>query len=83
MTSAARPKIKSPHWQRRQQVYAILSRAPDGATYSQLMELVRSQTGKACSRKLISQWKKSVAIHQLSVNSKQAKKNKKLPPDKY
>jgi hypothetical protein len=44
--------------QRREQVYAILSQAPAGATYSQLVEFVKEQTGKGCSRKLISQWKR-------------------------
>ena len=53
---------KKPHWRRREKVYALLNQAPPGATYSQLVEFVRSRTGKGCSRKLISQWKKEQKI---------------------
>ena len=61
-----------PHWRRTQEVYAVLNTAPSDVTYDLLIEYVRVQTGKGCSRKLISKWKKtySVSSDQLSVISK-------------
>jgi hypothetical protein len=47
-----------PHYRRTQQVYAVLNTAPFDVTYDRLIEYVRLQTGKGCSRKLISKWKK-------------------------
>ena len=47
-----------PHYRRTQQVYALLAQAPQGETYDRLIEYVRQSTGKGCSRKLISKWKK-------------------------
>ena len=55
-----------PHWRRTQQVYSLLNQAPPEATYvrrrrtfgEHLIEYVRGKTGKGCSRKLISRWKK-------------------------
>ena len=47
-----------PHWRRTQQVYALLNQAPPGATYDRLIDYIRGKTGKGCSRKLISKWKK-------------------------
>ena len=47
-----------PHWRRTQQVYALLNQAPPDATYDRLIDYVRGKTGKGCSRKLISKWKK-------------------------
>ena len=49
----------TPHWRRINQVFATLDNAPDNYTYNQLIEYVRATTGKGCSRKLISKWKKS------------------------
>ncbi len=51
-----------PHWRRTQQVYALLNQAPPEATYDRLIDYVREKTGKGCSRKLISKWKK-LTIH--------------------
>ena len=54
------PTVKgTPHWRRINQVFATLDNAPDNYTYNQLIEYVRATTGKGCSRKLISKWKKS------------------------
>lgn len=50
-----------PHWRRTQQVYAILDEAAETATYDQLIQLVKQKTGKGCSRKLVSKWKKERA----------------------
>ena len=47
-----------PHYRRTQQVYAVLDASPSDATYDRLIEYVRQSTGKGCSRKLISKWKK-------------------------
>ena len=47
-----------PHYRRTQQVYAVLDASPPEATYDRLIEYVRQSTGKGCSRKLISKWKK-------------------------
>ena len=49
-----------PHWRRTEQVYAVLDASPPDATYDRLIEYVRVQTGKGCSRKLISKWKKTI-----------------------
>lgn len=57
---AVSPK-KTPHYRRREQVYMLLDEATttiDNPTYNELIEYVRARTGKGCSRKLISQWKK-------------------------
>lgn len=51
-----------PHWRRTETVFAILDSAPSMATYDQLIELVRKKTGKGCSRKLISRWKRERAV---------------------
>ncbi|MEA5511834.1 hypothetical protein VB715_18845 [Crocosphaera sp. UHCC 0190] len=52
------PHIKGkPHWQRTIAVYTALDNAPGNYSYSQLMKWVKQQTGKGCSRKLISKWK--------------------------
>ena len=48
----------TPHWRRIRQVFQALDNAPPGYTYNQLIEYVREATGKGCSRKLISKWKK-------------------------
>ena len=48
----------TPHWRRIRQVFEVLDNAPPGYTYNQLIEYVREATGKGCSRKLISKWKK-------------------------
>jgi hypothetical protein len=56
--SAPQSKNAKPHWRRTQQVYAVLNQAPPEATYNELIAYVCSQTGKGCSRKLISKWKK-------------------------
>jgi hypothetical protein len=48
----------TPHWRRINQVFQSLDTAPENATYSQLIEYVKETTGKGCSRKLISKWKK-------------------------
>ena len=69
-----------PHWRRTQQVYAVLNQAPPEATYDRLIELVRQSTGKGCSRKLISKWKKTVISHQLPVTSKPIENNQDEPP---
>ncbi len=69
-----------PHWRRTQQVYAVLNQAPAEATYDRLIELVRQSTGKGCSRKLISKWKKTVISHQLPVTSKPIQNNEDEPP---
>lgn len=50
--------VPTAHWRRRERVYAVLEGAPEGASYRQLIERVREQTGEGCSRKLISRWKK-------------------------
>ena len=69
-----------PHWRRTQQVYGVLNQAPPEATYERLIELVRQSTGKGCSRKLISKWKKTVISHQLPVTSKPIENNEDEPP---
>ena len=69
-----------PHWRRTQQVYALLNQAPPEATYDRLIELVRQSTGKGCSRKLISKWKKTVISHQLPVTSKPIQNDQDEPP---
>ncbi len=69
-----------PHWRRTQQVYGVLNQAPAEATYDRLIELVRQSTGKGCSRKLISKWKKTVISHQLPVTSKPIQNNEDEPP---
>ncbi|NJL51004.1 MAG: hypothetical protein HC930_00250 [Hydrococcus sp. SU_1_0] len=48
----------TPHWRRINQVFQSLDTAPENSTYSQLIEYVKETTGKGCSRKLISKWKK-------------------------
>jgi hypothetical protein len=48
----------TPHWRRINQVFQSLDTAPENATYNQLIEYVKETTGKGCSRKLISKWKK-------------------------
>ena len=53
------PPPGTPHWRRIRQVFQALDTAPQFATYNQLIEYVRETTGKGCSRKLISKWKKS------------------------
>ncbi|ACB54488.1 hypothetical protein cce_5142 [Crocosphaera subtropica ATCC 51142] len=69
-----------PHWRRTIAVYMALDKAPDDYSYSQLMEWVKQQTGKGCSRKLISKWKteKSVLSEQLPVINAQ-KEVQELP----
>jgi hypothetical protein len=52
------PKQGTPHWRRIRQVFQALDNAPLDASYNQLIEYVREATGKGCSRKLISKWKK-------------------------
>ncbi len=52
-----------PHWRRTQQVYSLLNQAPSGQTYDRLINYVRQSTGKGCSRKLISKWKKLTIPH--------------------
>ena len=52
------PTPGTPHWRRIKQVFVALDNAPANYTYSQLIEYVRANTGKGCSRKLISKWKK-------------------------
>ncbi len=48
----------TPHWRRIRQVFQALDNAPLNASYNQLIEYVKETTGKGCSRKLISKWKK-------------------------
>jgi hypothetical protein len=57
-----------------------LNQAPPEETYDRLIEYVRVQTGKGCSRKLISKWKKTVNNEQLPVTSKLSK-NRQDKPD--
>lgn len=52
------PTPGTPHWRRIKQVFVALDNAPASYTYSQLIEYVRTNTGKGCSRKIISKWKK-------------------------
>jgi biotin carboxyl carrier protein len=52
------PTPGTPHWRRIRQVFQALDNAPFNASYNQLIEYVREATGKGCSRKLISKWKK-------------------------
>ena len=52
------PAPGTPHWRRIRQVFQALDTAPLNASYNQLIEYVRETTGKGCSRKLISKWKK-------------------------
>lgn len=52
------PAPGTPHWRRITQVFLVLDNAPKNYTYDQLIEYVRQTTGKGCSRKLISKWKK-------------------------
>jgi hypothetical protein len=52
------PTPGTPHWRRIRQVFQALDNAPLNASYNQLIEYVRKATGKGCSRKLISKWKK-------------------------
>jgi biotin carboxyl carrier protein len=53
----------TPHWRRIYQVFQSLDTAPENATYNQLIEYVKETTGKGCSRKLISKWKKQNTSH--------------------
>lgn len=46
-----------PHHERTAEVMAALSGAPQG-NYAQAISHVRAVTGKGCSRRLISSWKK-------------------------
>ncbi|PSB07707.1 hypothetical protein C7B62_18995, partial [Pleurocapsa sp. CCALA 161] len=48
----------TPHWRRIERVFQTLNTAPENSTYNQLIEYVKETTGKGCSRKLISKWKK-------------------------
>jgi hypothetical protein len=50
--------LSRPHQRRTETVFAILDGAPAGTTYDGLISLVREKTGKGCSRKLISRWKR-------------------------
>jgi DNA-binding protein H-NS len=61
------PSKGKPHWRRTQQVYSVLNEAPLDATYNQLIQLVKEQTGQGCSRKLISKWKKERAVQSETV----------------
>ena len=56
----------TPHWRRIRQVFQALDTAPETATYNELIGYVRETTGKGCSRKLISKWKKQRISHQSS-----------------
>lgn len=52
---------RGPHWRRITQVYTVLDsywENHDGATYDTLIRHVKEVTGKGCSRKLISKWKR-------------------------
>lgn len=64
-----RPLANTPHWRRINQVFQSLDTAPSNATYSQLIEYVRETTGKGCSRKLISKWKKQKISYKSQVTS--------------
>lgn len=81
------PSLKGkPHWRRTQEVYAVLNTAPSDVTYDRLIEYVRVQTGKGCSRKLISKWKKTVngrdkaCLVYSTVSSKPIQNNEDEPP---
>jgi biotin carboxyl carrier protein len=50
--------LSRPHQRRTETVFTILDGAPAGTTYDGLISLVREKTGKGCSRKLISRWKR-------------------------
>jgi hypothetical protein len=50
--------LSKPHQRRTETVFTILDGAPAGTTYDGLISLVREKTGKGCSRKLISRWKR-------------------------
>ena len=83
MVSLVNPTISlkgKPHYRRTQQVYSVLETAPTDATYDRLIEYVRVQTGKGCSRKLISKWKKTINGDQLSITSKVIQNNDDEPP---
>jgi hypothetical protein len=73
-----------PHWRRTQEVYRVLNQASAEETYDHLIEYVRIQTGKGCSRKLISKWKKLTiqdgAIPPSSPNPKSKPKPKERTP---
>lgn len=71
-----------PHWRRTIAVYMALDKAPDDYSYSQLIEWVKQQTGKGCSRKLISKWKcqSSGVSHQSSVESQSSIINAQKEP---
>ena len=58
-------------------MYAVLAQAPPEATYDRLIEYVRVCTGKGCSRKLISKWKKE---RNKSQNSQFNHQNSNKPP---
>ena len=60
------PTPGTPHWRRIGQVFQALDTAPEPATYNELIGYVRETTGKGCSRKLISKWKKQRISHQSS-----------------
>ena len=61
-----------PHYRRILQVFEVLDNAPSGSTYTQLVNHVREVTGRGCSRKLISKWKK---YKQLPISSQQSLTN--------
>lgn len=64
LVSSAHSLKGKPHYRRTQEVYTILDASPSEETYDRLIEYVRQSTGKGCSRKLISKWKKTVISHQ-------------------
>lgn len=52
-----KPEPLAPHAKRRIAVRAALESAPENLTYMELQEYVREQTGTACRRETIAQWK--------------------------
>jgi hypothetical protein len=58
------PGVKRPHWQRTATVETVLSTAWSSGQYrySDLIETVRDQTGRGCSRRAIARFKRSQGL---------------------
>ncbi len=69
------PTPGTPHWRRIRQVFQALDTAPLNSTYNQLIKYVRQTTGKGCSRKLISKWKKQKLSQKSKVTSQKLTDN--------
>jgi hypothetical protein len=77
---STRQRKGTPHYRRIEQVYQLLDSAPDRATYEQLIDYVKANTGKGCSRKLISKWKKERSLQLASYETQPIASPKSIAP---